>query len=223
MKQEGSRHFQCDRCRTPFQSYRKVAKYRSPTCYRAARHDAVPPTKCPQCSTAFRPKSRATGVLQTFCSHGCSALFRSQERHSNWKGGRRVDSSGYVVARTGQSTRDREHRTVAATMLGRPLQPHEHVHHRNEVKTDNRPENLEVLTAREHALRHLPNRPKPQPIECARCHRVRRHGAKGMCRSCYTRSSLEARIAADPEGTRARVKAQKAAAYQRRKAARAAA
>lgn len=35
--------------------------------------------------------------------------------------------------------------------IGRLLRSDEHVHHRNGQRWDNRPENLEVLTASEHA------------------------------------------------------------------------
>lgn len=45
-----------------------------------------------------------------------------------------------------------EHRLVAATALGRRLTDDEDVHHINGVKTDNREDNLVVITATEHAV-----------------------------------------------------------------------
>jgi hypothetical protein len=98
----------------------------------------------------------------------------------NWKGGRTIASNGYVLIKApwhpDADVRGYvyEHRLVAESKLKRRLRPGEEVHHDNEIKTDNRPENLIVTAGRaEHARHHRkrtdlrdPGEPNPQ-VACA--------------------------------------------------------
>lgn len=81
-----------------------------------------------------------------------SAGARPGPLNPNWKGSYR--SNGYVmVSRPGRRAIP-EHRLVMGQILGRPLLRSEVVHHRNGIKTDNRPENLELHDAATHKREH---------------------------------------------------------------------
>lgn len=64
-----------------------------------------------------------------------------------------ISPEGYETFRIGRK-RIFVHRLIAEFTIGRPLKRGEVVHHRNGIRTDNRPENLEVMTISEHMYIH---------------------------------------------------------------------
>ena len=70
-----------------------------------------------------------------------------------WKGGRSINSSGYVIVHRQDGCHELEHRIVMAKYIGRALTDEEVVHHINGDKTNNRIENLRLYPGhREHML-----------------------------------------------------------------------
>jgi len=100
------------------------------------------------------PSSHTEQHLET------KSMTRSGPGNPFWKGGRTVTEHGYVLIRKpGHHLADvrgyvYEHRLVAEEKLGRRLGPNEEPHHINGIRSDNRPENIEICKTRAHHFVH---------------------------------------------------------------------
>ena len=98
--------------------------------------------------------------------------FMSGSKNCNWKGGRFTDQNGYILILkpnhpfVAKNHYVPEHRLVAEKELGRYLTKTEIIHHINEIKTDNRSENLYLFSNRaSHLSYHQLLKYQPDLIE----------------------------------------------------------
>ena len=69
-------------------------------------------------------------------------------------------SSGYIEITMGENKGRSQHVVIMEGHIGRKLLPQECVHHKNEIRHDNRLCNLELMTKSEHASHHATERNK---------------------------------------------------------------
>lgn len=108
--------------------------------------------------------SRAKG--RRFCSQRCDLLNTTKRSDGRTINGRPVlkNSHGYITIympdhpASGKIGRVLEHRLVMEKKIGRYLRSDEHVDHINQIKDDNRPENLQILTSHDHSKKTAADR-----------------------------------------------------------------
>ena len=101
--------------------------------------------ECVVCGKEFSVKPSLDRIK--CCSAECGYKSKVQrgilkmENHPYWKGGSYVDKDGYRMIRVGTWYR-KEHRVIMEGLIGRKLKRREVVHHWDENRLNNAPENL---------------------------------------------------------------------------------
>lgn len=118
---------------------------------------------CDECGKRFLAPSYRQRTKRQFCSQECARKkIGSEQRGSGnpmWKGNTKI-RNGYAFIFTPEHPSAKydgyvsEHHLIMEKYLGRFLDKSEVVHHKNGIKTDNRIENLEVMTNEEHTSLH---------------------------------------------------------------------
>ncbi len=118
---------------------------------------------CLICNTEYKTSKNRNQVT---CSLECRSKRWKQnktfslDKNPCWKGGVAKYTDGYIVIKkpehpfADKNGYVREHRLTMEKHLGRFLKPKEVVHHINEIKTDNRIENLVLFENNSNHFKH---------------------------------------------------------------------
>lgn len=162
----------CAQCSRSFEVFpcNKSRKYCSAECRNIAYKGVTkvsPNRQCKQCGAAFYASpSRSTAYCSSICYHASTA---GKPAHNKGTGkGYVITDRGYKKIKLPDHPRAdkrgyvREHIVVMEQIIGRHLAPGETVHHKNKVRDDNRPENLELFSSHSDHLKQ--DFPKGKPV-----------------------------------------------------------
>lgn len=116
-------------------------QYCSRECVNIAAQARKEQVACLNCGTEFTAK---VSLKRKCCSRSCAAIHTNTAGYKHYPvGAERPHGTGYRMTNT-ETGWVMAHRLVVEQQLGRPLEKHERVHHKNGNRADNRPENLEL-------------------------------------------------------------------------------
>ncbi len=163
---------------------------------------------CEQCGTVKTRKYFDKSRIYRFCSKKCSDLTLVGEKNHAYRGGKMKVQGYWVTATPGHPRAYKDdyvldHILIAEKALGHYLPEGTAVHHINEIKTDNRNDNLVICqNERYHQLLHTRIRRKkkfgdPNLKQCERCRMIAdfrlgfpedpatADGTGSICHSCF--------------------------------------
>ena len=114
----------------------------------SSRHKDCPKCRAEKAKTPCVKCGKSNGYKHKKCINCHNG---SGSESPSWKGGKTHHHKGYVMHWIKDRKYVFDHVLVMEELMGRRLFPKENVHHKNGVKDDNRPENLELWT-------------RPQPV-----------------------------------------------------------